>query len=108
MSELGSHDATNEVEALRTALRDVIDPELGFNIVDLGLIYGIQVVEGRAEIVMTMTTPGCPAAGYIEAGVQQRIAAMEGIKDVQVIVTWTPPWSPDRMSEAAKQRFGLT
>lgn len=100
----GSADRTDE---LREALKDVIDPELGYNVVDLGLIYGIRVEAERAEIILTMTTPGCPAADYIEAGVRERAGAVEGIHEVDVAVVWTPPWSPDLMSEAAKLHFGF-
>lgn len=94
-------------ETLRLALRDVIDPELGYNIVDLGLVYGIEVDGGRAHITMTMTTPGCPAADYIENGVRQRAAMIPGLEETEVQVVWDPPWSPQRMSDDAKRHFGF-
>ncbi|MBX6351530.1 MAG: metal-sulfur cluster assembly factor [Clostridia bacterium] len=94
-------------DEVREALRDVIDPELGYNVVDLGLVYGIHVEDGRAEIVMTMTTPGCPAAGYIEGGVRERASQVPGIREVDVAVVWVPPWDPSMMSDEAKRFFGF-
>lgn len=97
-------ESPEKAEALLEALKDVIDPELGYNVVDLGLIYSVTVDRGQAEIVMTMTTPGCPAADYIEAGVRARAEAEIG--QVSVAVVWSPPWSPDMMSDEAKLFFG--
>ena len=94
-------------EELREALRDVFDPELGYNIVDLGLIYDIAIEDGRATITMTMTTPGCPAADMIRNGVFERASDVPGLTDVAVNVVWDPPWSADCMSEAAKAHFGI-
>lgn len=92
---------------LREALRDVFDPELGYNIVDLGLIYDIAVEGSRATITMTMTTPGCPAVDMIRKGVHERASAVPGLADVAVDVVWDPPWNADRMSEAARAHFGI-
>lgn len=94
-------------ESVRQALRDVFDPELGYNIVDLGLIYDIAVENGRATITMTMTTPGCPAADVIRNGVHERAKEVAGLTEVAVEVTWEPPWNPDCMSQAAKAHFGV-
>lgn len=95
------------VTDVREALYDVIDPELGFNIVDLGLIYDIGVEGGLIDIAMTMTTPGCPAQDYIVSGVEQRLAELQGVSGVYVNVVWTPPWSPKRMSPVAKEHFNI-
>lgn len=92
---------------IREALMDVIDPELGFNIVDLGLIYGITVDGGKVDVVMTMTTPGCPATHYLQEGTRQRALAVPGVTEVNVTVVWSPPWTPDLMSDRAKQFFGF-
>ena len=93
---------------VREALKEVYDPELGYNIVDLGLVYGVAVEEGgRVDVTMTMTTPGCPAASYIEEGTRERVEAMDGATAVDVHVVWTPPWTPDMMSEDAKRHFGF-
>lgn len=94
-------------EMLCEALRDVFDPELGYNIVDLGLIYDVVVEDSRATITMTMTTPGCPAVEMIRNGVVERASAVPGLTDVAVNVVWDPPWDADRMSEAAKAHFGF-
>jgi metal-sulfur cluster biosynthetic enzyme len=85
----------------------VFDPELGYNIVDLGLIYDITVEDRRAAITMTMTTPGCPAVEMIRNGVFERAGAVPGLTEVAVDVVWDPPWNADRMSAAAKAHFGM-
>ncbi len=98
---------THSVEDVREALRDVIDPELGFNIVDLGLIYDIGIEGGLIDVAMTMTTPGCPAQNYIVTGVERRLAELSGVSGVFVNVVWNPAWSPRRMSATAKAHFGI-
>lgn len=90
---------------LTEALKSVIDPELGYNIVDLGLIYDVRVEDGRAKILMTTTTPGCPATNFIRQGVEICASGVAGIVSVEVSMTWLPPWTPDRMSDAAKGYF---
>ncbi len=94
-------------EEIREALKDVIDPELGYNIVDIGLIYGITIEDDHIDIVMTMTTPGCPATNYIQEGTHQRLLAMDGVSDATVNVVWSPPWEPAMMSDDAKEYFGF-
>ena len=94
-------------DTVRAALYDVIDPELGFNIVDLGLVYDIGIDGGIVDIRMTMTTPGCPAQDYIVGGVERRLAEVEGVTGVFVSVVWSPAWSPRRMSLAAKAHFRI-
>jgi metal-sulfur cluster biosynthetic enzyme len=89
------------------ALHDVIDPELGFNIVDLGLIYDVAIDGRIVDVRMTMTTPGCPAQEFIVNGVEQRLAREDGITGVFVDVVWDPPWSPRLMSPAAKAHFRI-
>ncbi len=93
--------------AILDALRDVIDPELGYNIVDLGLIYGIGVDEDVLWVHLTMTTPGCPAQDYIQAGVRQRGLKIAGIRDVDIDLVWSPPWSVHKMSRQAKDYLGI-
>jgi metal-sulfur cluster biosynthetic enzyme len=90
-----------------TALHDVIDPELGYNIVDLGLVYDAAIADGTLRVTMTMTTPGCPAQDYIKRGVFERAMAIPGVGAVDVEVVWEPRWSPRRMSAAAKAHFGI-
>ncbi|MGR6118346.1 metal-sulfur cluster assembly factor [Aeribacillus composti] len=88
-------------------LQNVLDPELGINVVDLGLIYKIEVKDGTAFILMTLTTPGCPLLDSIAGGVKRALRDIEGIQDVNVQITWNPPWSPDRMSEKALRQLGF-
>jgi metal-sulfur cluster biosynthetic enzyme len=95
------------VQGLADALRDVIDPELGYNIVDIGLVYDLGIDGGRARILLTTTTPGCPATNFIRQAVKERAASAPGVSSVEVTMTWLPPWSPDRMSDEAKAHFGI-
>ena len=89
-------------------LRTVYDPELPVNIYDLGLIYGIDVsAEGVVTVRMTLTTPACPAAGTLPGQVEQRVRGVDGVTDARVELVWDPPWTPDRMSEAARLETGL-
>ncbi len=94
-------------DVVKEALKDVIDPELGYNIVDLGLIYGVTIRGVHVDVVMTMTTPGCPATNYIQEGAHERLLSIEGVKDAAVNVVWSPPWEPAMMSEDAKRYFGF-
>lgn|SRR5574341_1498712 len=92
---------------IKAALRTVEDPEAGMNVLDLGLVYGIEVAPGSVRVEMTMTSPACPAAPYLvdEAAAAIRAVAPEGT-DVDVRLVWDPPWTPDRMSADARTRFG--
>ncbi|MCF6092444.1 metal-sulfur cluster assembly factor [Microaerobacter geothermalis] len=94
-------------EMVREKLYDVYDPELGINVVDLGLIYGIDLVEdGKSvNITMTLTTPGCPLHDSISRGVQNAVQQIPGVELVHVDLVWSPPWTPERMSEKAKQQL---
>jgi metal-sulfur cluster biosynthetic enzyme len=94
-------------EQVREALREVIDPEAGMNIVDLGLVYRIDAAEDRVQVAMTMTTPACPVGPMLVEQVQDAIRAIVSSGcDVAVELVWDPPWSADMMSERAKQHFG--
>ena len=95
-------DSGQLVEELRT----VIDPELGVNIVDLGLVYGTEMVDGVAHILMTTTTPACPIGSYLRDEIRWALLRVDRILDVEVELTHEPPWSPDRMSDAAKVQLG--
>jgi len=92
--------------AVLAALREVIDPELGLNVVDLGLVYGVTVVDGHAHVRLTMTTPACPLGEQIAHDATGRVRAVPGVTDAFVELVWDPPWSPARMSETAKQFLG--
>ncbi len=91
---------------VQSLLREVIDPEIGINIIDLGLVYNIRVSEGVALIQMTMTTPGCPLTGYFEDALHRTLFGAPGIEDVDMRIVWDPPWSPDMMSRRAKADLG--
>ncbi len=94
-------------ERIKEALRVVVDPEIGFNIVDLGLIYDVTIERGIARVLMSTTTRGCPAAGYLKDGAQEAASNVSGIDAVEVTMTYDPPWTPDMMSEAAKSQLGF-
>ncbi|HWI28417.1 MAG TPA: metal-sulfur cluster assembly factor [Stellaceae bacterium] len=95
-------------EAVLAALHDVIDPELGYNIVDLGLVYDVTVDErGEAAIVMTTTSPGCPATAALREGARECTSLIPGIAGVDVQMVWSPRWTPARMSPEAKRHFGV-
>ena len=100
-------DTLPDESAITDALRSVDDPEAGMNIVELGLVYRTEVVDGRVEVDMTMTTPACPVADML---VEQSRAAVEGIcppgTEVRVQLVWEPIWIPSMMSEVARTFFG--
>jgi FeS assembly SUF system protein len=115
-------EATNETAALQPdaartqalepaildAIRTVFDPEIPVNILELGLIYDVVVdATGVAGIRMTLTAPGCPAAQSLPVEVARKVKAVEGITEVKVDVVWDPPWTKDRMSDAAKLQLGM-
>ena len=92
------------VEVLRT----IFDPELPVNIYDLGLIYSVQVdAAGVATVQMTLTTPACPVAETLPPEVEAKVKTIAGVSDAHVELVWEPPWTPDRMTDAAKLDAGL-
>ena len=94
--------------AARASLKQVYDPEIPMNIVDLGLIYELKLNEGgEAQVRMTMTTPGCPVIEMLLDQVKTAVATVPGVSKVDVEVVWDPPWSPERMSEFAKRQLGF-
>lgn len=99
-------------DTIREALKEVIDPELFVNIVDLGLIYDIRQEDKEegatnVELDMTMTSPACPAAPQIIAQSKDAIAKLDGIGEVEIKLVMTPPWTPDRMTEEARDQLGI-
>ncbi len=95
------------VDMIKDALRSVRDPELGFNIVDLGLVYSIDVDDGNVSIHMTLTSPGCPAGGQIMGEVDAVVRDLEGVKDVDVELVWEPFWSPERIDPKVRAYLGF-
>lgn len=94
-------------EEILNALRKVYDPEIPFSIVDLGLIYDIQIKDGNVHIKMTLTAPGCPMHKVIGEWVKEAVKQIKGVKDVTVEFVWDPPWTPDRMSPKIKAMLGF-
>lgn len=92
---------------IRDALRIVIDPELGENIVDLGFIYGISITAGVVHIRMTATTRGCPAADFLKEAVENSVAPIAGVETVDVVMTFEPPWTPSRIEPAIRTSLGF-
>lgn len=90
------------------ALREVRDPEIGINVVDLGLIYGVKTQGERVDVEMTLTTPGCPMRQQLGNAVGEAVENLPGVKDVYVRIVWEPRWTQDRLSEQAKRELGLT
>ena len=100
---------TKEVtlDDVREALRDVYDPEIPVNVLDLGLIYDIQVNQGQVYVQMTLTAPGCAMGPYIAQNAETRIAEIEGVRDVEVDMVFDPPWNPGMITEDGKKLLGL-
>jgi len=89
-------------------LNEIYDPEIPVNIFELGLIYEVNIdEEGKVRILMTLTSPMCPVAESLPPEVEQKVAAVEGVRTAAVEVTWDPPWDPEMMSEAAKLELGM-
>ena len=101
-----------DTEALKQkiveGLKNIFDPEIPVNIYELGLIYEIEVLPiNNVQIVMTLTAPNCPAAQSLPIEVDQKLRLIEGVNDVHVSVTWTPPWNKSMMSEEAQLELGM-
>jgi len=100
-------------EQILDALKQCYDPEIPVNIVDLGLIYEVKLGAGDGsvpqpvEVVMTMTSPGCPAHASISEQVKERVHSLPGVSEVKVDIVWTPPWTPERLSPAARKQLGI-
>lgn len=92
---------------VRQALRGVFDPELGLDVVSLGLIYGIAVEDGVVRVDMTLTTRGCPLHEAMADWVREAVGRLDGVERVDVRLVWDPPWTPERLSEAARRDLGL-
>ena len=89
-------------------LRTIYDPEIPVDIYELGLIYDLEVdAEGKVAIQMTLTAPACPVAGTLPGDVERKVLSVPGVSSVRVDVVWDPPWSPERMTEAARLTLGM-
>ncbi len=94
------------VEDVEAALTNVIDPELGLDFVELGLIYGIDVDGSDVHVTFTLTTPACPIGPQVTEQIEEFVGELEGVDEVSSSMVFSPPWSPDRMSEDAKFALG--
>jgi metal-sulfur cluster biosynthetic enzyme len=94
------------VDEVEEALANVIDPELGLDFVELGLVYGIEVDGSEVNIEFTLTSPGCPIGPQVSEQMKEFVGELEGVEQVHPHMTFSPPWTPDRMSEDAKFALG--
>jgi metal-sulfur cluster biosynthetic enzyme len=94
-------------EEVIEALHAVEDPELGMDIVDLGLLYDVEVDGPKVKVIHSLTSMGCPAGPMIQEDIQNVAAAVEGVEEVEIELTWDPPWTPDKMSDDAKFILGF-
>ncbi|HET7043913.1 MAG TPA: metal-sulfur cluster assembly factor [Gaiellaceae bacterium] len=95
------------VETIRSVLGGVEDPELGLDIVSLGLVYEIECDEGRARVVYSLTSMGCPVGPMIEGEIRRVVEALDGVESVETELTFDPPWSPEKMSDDARFLLGV-
>jgi metal-sulfur cluster biosynthetic enzyme len=95
------------VDEVTDALREVIDPELGLDFVELGLIYEVQMDGGNVHVTYTLTSPGCPIGPQVSEQIEEFVMDLDGVEDVQSTMTFTPPWTPELMSEDAKFALGF-
>ncbi len=96
------------VEEVTDALRDVIDPELGLDFVELGLIYDVEVEDqGTVKVTFTLTSPGCPIGPQVSEQIEEFVSELDGVNQVESTMTFSPPWTPERMSEDAKFALGF-
>jgi metal-sulfur cluster biosynthetic enzyme len=94
-------------DQVKLALRRVKDPELNLNIMDLGLVYDIQVEGSKVKVDMTLTSPGCPSGPEIMTGAENEIRTVEGVEDVEVNLVWTPFWTPEKMEPRVRAYLGF-
>jgi len=106
-STLPAEELERLTQDIIAALKTVYDPEIPADIYELGLIYRVDIEDDRlVKIEMTLTAPGCPVAGEMPGWVENAVAAVEGVSGVEVTMTFTPPWTPERMSEEAQVAVG--
>jgi len=94
-------------EVARSALRQVKDPELDMNIVELGLVYDVEIDDGAVRVRMTLTSPGCPAGPMITNDAYRVLRALDGVKDVNIEIVWEPYWTPERIDPKVRALLGL-
>ena len=99
-------DAMVDPDAVTEALSNVIDPELGLDFVELGLIYGVDIDGGRVAVTFTLTTPACPIGPQVSEQIEEFVGELPGVESVTPTMVFAPPWSPEKMSEDAKFALG--
>jgi metal-sulfur cluster biosynthetic enzyme len=105
MTTESEHTLTEAV--VQDALRKVKDPEAGINVVDLGLIYDVAIEQGKVDVKMTLTSPGCPAGPQIMSDMDDAVRALDGVKDVRVELVWEPYWTPERINPKVRSYLGF-
>jgi metal-sulfur cluster biosynthetic enzyme len=98
--------STVTADDVQEALTNVIDPELGLDFVELGLIYEVEVDGGEVHVTFTLTSPGCPIGPQVTDQIKEYVGELDGVQDVNATMTFSPPWTPDMMSEDAKFALG--
>ncbi len=94
-------------EKVMKVLKDCYDPEIPINIVDLGLVYDVKISKDKVNVKMSLTSPGCHLGSFIQADVKNKLLAIKDVKEAEVDIVFDPPWSPEKMSEAAKKQVGF-
>jgi len=92
--------------AMWNTLSTILDPEFGLSIVELGLVYSVSFQAGVVQVAMTLTTPSCPASGYLVEGARAALAAVPGVREARVNLVWDPPWTPAMLTESAREALG--
>ncbi|NIM48887.1 MAG: DUF59 domain-containing protein [Gemmatimonadales bacterium] len=92
---------------VRSALRQVKDPEVGLSIIDLGLVYDVEIQQGKVDIKMTLTSPGCPAGGQIMSEADAAVRALDSVEDVRIELVWEPYWTPERIDPKVRAFLGF-
>ena len=95
------------VDAVYEVLKECFDPEIPVNVVDLGLIYDVKIIDDWVGVKMTLTSPGCGMSGVIAQSVRKRVLSLPGVKDSDVRIVWDPQWNPSMMSDEARKRLGF-
>ena len=98
--------AALDTETIWKTLATILDPEFGINVVDLGLIYSVELDESNIHVIMTLTTPTCPSGAWIQGGVDAALRQLPGVKDARVDLVFEPRWTPEMLSEAAREQLG--
>jgi metal-sulfur cluster biosynthetic enzyme len=105
---MNNDQTTISEESIYSALKECFDPEIPVDIVSLGLVYGVTIVDDWVGVKMTLTTPGCPASNKISQDVRERVKKVPGVGDADVRIVWQPQWDAGRMSDEARKKLGIT